>query len=137
MRAATVRINDVSGVAGFVQPNDSVDVLITHGPPDGIGAAILPWLHRRLSPQGGVQTVLGILKQRFGEGAAFIGTRSRLFAAVGNDFVAHLGAVIETAQTRSLNGGYVHEDILAAVIRLNKAITLGGIEPFHYTFFSH
>lgn len=30
MRAATVRINDVSGVAGFIQPNDSVDVLITH-----------------------------------------------------------------------------------------------------------
>jgi pilus assembly protein CpaB len=29
MRAATVRINDVSGVAGFIQPNDSVDVLIT------------------------------------------------------------------------------------------------------------
>lgn len=29
MRAATVRINDVSGVAGFVQPNNTVDVLIT------------------------------------------------------------------------------------------------------------
>jgi pilus assembly protein CpaB len=29
MRAASVRINDVSGVAGFIQPNDSVDVLIT------------------------------------------------------------------------------------------------------------
>ena len=29
MRATSVRINDVSGVAGFVQPNDSVDVLIT------------------------------------------------------------------------------------------------------------
>ena len=29
MRAATVRINDVSGVAGFIQPNDSVDMLIT------------------------------------------------------------------------------------------------------------
>jgi pilus assembly protein CpaB len=29
MRAATVRINDISGVAGFIQPNDSVDVLIT------------------------------------------------------------------------------------------------------------
>ena len=28
-RAAAVRINDVSGVAGFIQPNDSVDVLIT------------------------------------------------------------------------------------------------------------
>ena len=29
MRATSVRINDVSGVAGFIQPNDSVDVLIT------------------------------------------------------------------------------------------------------------
>jgi pilus assembly protein CpaB len=29
MRAAAVRINDVSGVAGFIQPTDSVDVLIT------------------------------------------------------------------------------------------------------------
>lgn len=29
MRAASVSINDVSGVAGFIQPNDSVDVLIT------------------------------------------------------------------------------------------------------------
>ena len=29
MRAASVRINDVSGVAGFIQPTDSVDVLIT------------------------------------------------------------------------------------------------------------
>jgi pilus assembly protein CpaB len=33
MRAASVRINDVSGVAGFVQPNDSVDVLITRAVP--------------------------------------------------------------------------------------------------------
>ena len=29
MRAATVKVNAVSGVAGFVQPNDTVDVLIT------------------------------------------------------------------------------------------------------------
>jgi len=29
MRAAAVRLNDVSGVAGFVQPSDAVDVLIT------------------------------------------------------------------------------------------------------------
>lgn len=28
-RATSVRINDVSGVAGFIQPNDSVDVLVT------------------------------------------------------------------------------------------------------------
>jgi len=35
MRAATVRINDVSGVAGFIQPNDTVDVLITRTLPGG------------------------------------------------------------------------------------------------------
>ena len=32
-RAAAVRINDVSGVAGFIQPNDTVDVLITRDVP--------------------------------------------------------------------------------------------------------
>ena len=35
MRATSVRINDVSGVAGFVTPNDSVDVLITRTAGDG------------------------------------------------------------------------------------------------------
>jgi pilus assembly protein CpaB len=29
MRATALRINDISGVAGFIEPNDSVDVLIT------------------------------------------------------------------------------------------------------------
>jgi pilus assembly protein CpaB len=37
MRATTVRIDDVTGVAGFVQPNDSVDVLITRTPMSGNG----------------------------------------------------------------------------------------------------
>ena len=37
MRAASVAINDVSGVAGFIQPNDSVDVLITRMLPGGAG----------------------------------------------------------------------------------------------------
>ncbi len=38
MRASTVRINDISGVAGFVQPNDTVDVLVTRAAigPDGV-----------------------------------------------------------------------------------------------------
>ena len=35
MRAATVQINAVSGVAGFIQPNDTVDVLITRAPIEG------------------------------------------------------------------------------------------------------
>src|SRR3569623_297316 len=39
MRAATVRINDVSGVAGFVQPNNTVDVLITRQINSGSGSA--------------------------------------------------------------------------------------------------
>jgi pilus assembly protein CpaB len=39
MRAATVRIDDVSGVAGFVQPNDSVDVLITRQVQGAAGAS--------------------------------------------------------------------------------------------------
>ncbi len=34
-RAAAVRVNDVSGVAGFIQPNDSVDVLITRTMTEG------------------------------------------------------------------------------------------------------
>ena len=38
MRAASVAINDVSGVAGFVQPNDSVDVLITRNLPSAAGS---------------------------------------------------------------------------------------------------
>jgi pilus assembly protein CpaB len=33
MRAAAVRVNDVSGVAGFIQPMDTVDVLITRQVP--------------------------------------------------------------------------------------------------------
>ena len=38
MRAATVRINDVSGVAGFIQPNDTVDVLVTRQVANGQGS---------------------------------------------------------------------------------------------------
>jgi pilus assembly protein CpaB len=37
MRAVTVRVNDVSGVAGFVLPGMRVDVLVTGRPPEGNG----------------------------------------------------------------------------------------------------
>jgi pilus assembly protein CpaB len=37
-RAAAVRLNDVSGVAGFVQPNDAVDVLVTRSAGEGSSA---------------------------------------------------------------------------------------------------
>lgn len=32
MKAVTIRVNDVAGVAGFVQPEDRVDVFLTYGP---------------------------------------------------------------------------------------------------------
>jgi pilus assembly protein CpaB len=37
MRAVTVRVNDVAGVAGFVLPGMRVDVLVTGRPPDSNG----------------------------------------------------------------------------------------------------
>ena len=37
MRAVTVRVNDVSGVSGFVLPGMRVDVLVTGRPPEGNG----------------------------------------------------------------------------------------------------
>jgi pilus assembly protein CpaB len=40
MRATSVRINDVSGVAGFIQPDDSVDVLITRQNPSLANAQV-------------------------------------------------------------------------------------------------
>lgn len=38
MRGVTVRVNDVTGVAGFVLPNMRVDVLVTGRPPNGDNA---------------------------------------------------------------------------------------------------
>jgi pilus assembly protein CpaB len=37
MRAVTVRVNDVSGISGFVLPGMRVDVLVTGRPPNGDG----------------------------------------------------------------------------------------------------
>ena len=37
MRAVSVRVNDVAGVAGFVLPGMHVDVLVTGRPPNGDG----------------------------------------------------------------------------------------------------
>lgn len=40
MRAVSVRVNDVAGVAGFVLPGMRVDVLVTGRPPDSTGGTI-------------------------------------------------------------------------------------------------
>jgi len=50
---------------------------------------------------------------------------------VAGDFEAELLAFLQIAHSSALDGGDVNEHILAAVVRLNEAKTLGGIEPFH------
>jgi hypothetical protein len=52
-------------------------------------------------------------------------------ALVGDQLVGHLLAFIESRQTGTLNGGYVHEHILAAVIGLDKSIALLTVEPLY------
>ena len=52
-------------------------------------------------------------------------------AAVLNDLVLNILAFIERAQPGPLDRGDVHEHILAAALRLDKAVTLGRVEPLH------
>src|SRR4029077_935060 len=57
----------------------------------------------------------------------------RCFTAIFRLFVAHLGALIEGAQTGSFHGRDVHKDVFAALIGLNKSIALSGVKPLHNT----
>src|SRR5439155_18079769 len=55
------------------------------------------------------------------------------FASVVHFFIAHLGTLIEVAQAGSFNGRDVHKHVLAAIVGLNKSISLSRIEPLHNT----
>ena len=55
------------------------------------------------------------------------------FASVLHFFIAHLGTLIEVAQAGSFHGRDVHKHVLAAIVGLNKSITLSCIEPLHNT----
>src|SRR3954451_22762843 len=59
--------------------------------------------------------------------------RCRLFAAlpISLDVVRDLHALREAVHTGSLNSADVDEHVLAALIRLNKPVALGLVEPFH------
>ena len=46
------------------------------------------------------------------------------FPAVSRDFVAYVGALIQAAQTRSLDGRDMDEHVLAASVGLDEAIAL-------------
>jgi len=48
MRAVTVRVNDVSGLAGFVLPGMRVDILVTGNPPSGNGTVTVTPLQNML-----------------------------------------------------------------------------------------
>src|ERR1700761_778119 len=57
----------------------------------------------------------------------------RRFAAVVLLFVAHLGALIEAAEAGPFHGRDVHKHVLAAVVGLNKSVTLGRVKPLDST----
>lgn len=48
MRAVTVRVNDVSGLSGFVLPGMRVDILVTGNPPSGNGTVTVTPLQNML-----------------------------------------------------------------------------------------
>jgi len=48
MRAVTVRVNDVSGISGFVLPGMRVDILVTGNPPSGNGIVTVTPLQNML-----------------------------------------------------------------------------------------
>src|SRR5690349_4089730 len=52
-------------------------------------------------------------------------------ARVADDLERNLLAFRETADPGALDGGNVDEHVLRAIIRLNEAVALGAVEPFH------
>ncbi|CAD5250439.1 hypothetical protein BOS5A_10377 [Bosea sp. EC-HK365B] len=50
-----------------------------------------------------------------------------------DELVRDLLAVTQIAQAGALDGADVDEHVLAAIIRLDEAETLGAVEPFHCT----
>src|ERR1051325_11116382 len=66
-----------------------------------------------------------------GRGSPYLEVLGRGFAAVAYDLVFDLLALIERAKSSALDGRNMHEHVLTPTLRLDEAIALGGIEPFH------
>lgn len=58
----------------------------------------------------------------------------RSFSLICHFLVAHFVTLIQAAEASSFDRGDVHENILAAVVRLNEAETLRWIEPLNGTY---
>jgi hypothetical protein len=63
-------------------------------------------------------------------GAKIVGRR---FArtAICHDFVGDLLALTQRSEAGTLDSADVHEHVIAAIIRLDEAITLGCVKPLH------
>src|SRR5690242_3786492 len=64
-------------------------------------------------------------------GCAEVIRRRLARTAIGHDFVADLLAFAQRAEASAFDGADVHEYVVAAFVRLNEAITLGGVKPLH------
>jgi hypothetical protein len=51
--------------------------------------------------------------------------------AIGHDVKDHLLAFVQAVKARALDGADVNENIRPAIVRLNEAEALLGIEPLH------
>src|ERR1700752_5333920 len=71
-----------------------------------------------------------LAEKQSGGGAQVVGRRLA-GTAIGHDLVGDLLALTQRTKASALDSRDVHEHILAAVIRLDEAVALGGVKPFH------
>ena len=64
-------------------------------------------------------------------GSAQIVGRRLARAAICDDFVADLLTFTQRSKSGALNGADVHEDILAAIVRLDEAKAFLAVEPLY------
>ena len=57
----------------------------------------------------------------------------RFLAAIADDFVLNRLPLIKSAQAGPLDCGNMDKDVLAAALRLNKAVSLGRVESLYVT----
>src|SRR5689334_20178848 len=89
-----------------------------------------PW-PRSTSPRAST-SVVARSRDKFLFSAEVVG-RALARTAVLHDFVADLLSVCERAQASAFNCRNMDENVGAAVIRLDKTETLGGVEPLDCT----
>jgi hypothetical protein len=77
------------------------------------------------------QYIRGQSGSRFWLGSLQVASRHLTGLCVAFEFVADLLALDDFPHSGALDGGNVYERISAAIVRLDKAEALGGIEPFN------